>query len=62
MSEEEYEVIAWKITSPEFTGIVYTQEVALDKLSESVGPVEVDKIFLYRDHKPLPHMTYRKVR
>jgi hypothetical protein len=59
-----FEVTAWKVTSRDFSGIVYTQEIALNHLSRgrSWRPVEIEMIKLYRDHEPLPHMTYRRVR
>lgn len=55
-----YQVIAWHVRSDRFDGIVYSQNVVLDKMGEAKW-YEVNQIFLYRDHEPMPHMTYRGI-
>lgn len=55
-----YEVTAWDVVTNKFSGLVYTQAIALDKLAEGAhGTIKMVK--LYRKHEPMPHMTYREV-
>lgn len=55
-----YKVTAWDVNTDRFSGLVYTQSIALDKLAEaSAGGFKM--VFLYRKNKPMDHMTYVEV-
>lgn len=55
-----YRVTAWDVKSDKFSGLVYSQKVLLDKMAEADEYV-VERVFLYRDHKPMDHMTYVEI-
>ena len=55
-----YRVTAWDVKTDKFEGLVYTQKVLLDKMAEA-EEYTVEQVFLYRDHKPMPHVTYEEV-
>ncbi len=56
----KWEVTAYRVESDEFNGIVYDVSIALDMFRDNTN-VFIQNIKLYRDHEPLPHMTYRKI-
>jgi hypothetical protein len=55
-----YRITAWDVKTDKFSGLVYTQKVLLDKMAEA-GEYTVERVFLYRDHEPMSHMTYEEV-
>lgn len=56
-----YRVTAWEFTSHEFSGYIYTLGVLQSKMNQ-IEEWTVRQVFLYRDHEPMPHMTYVKVK
>lgn len=55
-----YEVTAWGVRTDKFSGYVYTQKIMLDKLEEA-KEADIRMVKLYRNHEPMPHMTYRRI-
>lgn len=52
-----FRVTAWDVKTDKFSGLVYTQKIMLDKMEEAEW-YTVERVFLYRDHRPMSHMTY----
>lgn len=52
-----FKVMAWEIRSNKFDGLVYDQKILLDKMAEADW-YKVEAKWLYREHRPMSHMTY----
>lgn len=55
-----FKVTAWDVRTDKFSGYVYSQKIVLDKMEEAER-YEVQRVFLYRKHRPIEGVIYEEV-